>query len=758
MRNHLFIALALVAAMVLACSSNSTNQDATGSNGNASMKFALSGVDFTGNSVRVCGSRPAPDPKYRCNPSLTPDVEAGTDAGNACPCFNFNADGSLVDSHGAPALITGLCPSADFPAANWAFSYALFSAPDCGGTQLNDGTHNFTCYDSTDLATQAFPNQSADDVLNPGLNTNHVLCNTVNAPKQWSFGSCATATTAADTAAGDVRFDCGCTLVAGTCDCGTGGVTETDLEDGCAFDPVSCEIVCSSGGRCLPWMIDCNGECIDPKTSNTYCGASGDCQGANAGVTCISGQFCSNGMCVVNCPGNSIPCGTGSSAYCAYTQVDRVNCGACGTICNPGEVCQASACAKLALTSLSETIASVGDSIVLDGTGFSAVASNDAVAFGSVPATVTSATETELTVVVPGGLTGPVEVKVVRVDQGVASNTLTFYPWLQTAPAVVSGTRTDCTVFPSNTGRKIAAAANGFIYAGFMCGGQGYVASSYDAGATFSPALAIPGFTGMTELALQAGPCNHLYAAGFSGSNVVFSASADAGKTFSSAVTIASMHNNSVSLAALGSNVYVGYDTISQLTACGNTNYGVGAFICASVSTSVVFMDIFVDPANGDVWLVADDPNFHLARSTDGGLTFGPVINPTGATMYSDWTFTNSRFYVAGSGNTDSDLYALPASDPTAVESIPGVMSFQPWQGAISSDARGNVYIAAQDWMNGNAAVLQQYVFGAPAIPAGRSIEANTSSPGVVGGLGASAVVVYNDALGRVKVTIQTFP
>jgi len=208
------------------------------------MTFAISGGDFTGNSVRICGSRPAPDPKYRCNPSLTPDVEAGTDAGDACPCFNFNADGSLVDSNGVPVVITGLCPSADFPPANWDFSYAIFTEPNCGGTQLNDGTHNFTCYDSTDIATQAFPNQSANDVLDPGLNTNHILCNTVNASKQWDFTSCAAATTPADTAAGNFRFDCGCTLVEGTCTCGDGGVTAGDLENGCAFDPVSCNIVC----------------------------------------------------------------------------------------------------------------------------------------------------------------------------------------------------------------------------------------------------------------------------------------------------------------------------------------------------------------------------------------------------------------------------------------------------------------------------------------------------------------------------------
>jgi len=128
------------------------------------------------------------------------------DAGDACPCFNFDADGSLVDGAGAPAVVSGLCPSADFPTANWDFSYAFFSALDCGGTQLNDGMHDFTCYDSTDIATQVFPNQSAND---------------------------------------DIRFDCGCTLAAGTCDCGVGGVTEADLETGCSFDPATCNIVCS---------------------------------------------------------------------------------------------------------------------------------------------------------------------------------------------------------------------------------------------------------------------------------------------------------------------------------------------------------------------------------------------------------------------------------------------------------------------------------------------------------------------------------
>ncbi|MCL2725460.1 MAG: hypothetical protein FWD69_13590 [Polyangiaceae bacterium] len=187
MKGRIALVPVLVAAMILACSTKNDHVD--GSDGNASMTFALPDGDFTGSSVRICGSRMAPDSKYRCNSSLTPDVEAGTDAGDACPCFNFNADGSLVDSTGAPAVIAGLCPSADFPTANWNFSYAIFSAPDCEGTQLNDGTQNFVCFDSKDIGTRASPNQSVNDVLNPGLNTNHILCPTPQ-PLVIPQGSC----------------------------------------------------------------------------------------------------------------------------------------------------------------------------------------------------------------------------------------------------------------------------------------------------------------------------------------------------------------------------------------------------------------------------------------------------------------------------------------------------------------------------------------------------------------------------------------
>ena len=114
---------------------SSSDQGNTGNSDSATnlqsgITFALPSASFSGNSVRICGQRDLPaDPKYRCISSLSsPDAGA-----EACPCFNFAADGSLIDpTTGQPPVINNLCPSEDFPNADWTFTYAVFTEPACG--------------------------------------------------------------------------------------------------------------------------------------------------------------------------------------------------------------------------------------------------------------------------------------------------------------------------------------------------------------------------------------------------------------------------------------------------------------------------------------------------------------------------------------------------------------------------------------------------------------------------------------------------
>lgn len=197
----------------------------------ASVSFAQTG-NFSGNSVRICGARnPAADTQYPCASDL---ADLGGTAGSCGPCRNFLADGTLQGG-----AIESLCPTdVNLPSgATWSFTYEIWTEPDCSGTVLNaDGNpNNFVCYDSQDLATQSFPNQSVNvTVTLEGPNVREIFCVSEGSTKDWQVHGC--------TALGANLYDCECSLVEGVCACD--GVDE--LPSGCVFDG-SCNLDCSGG-------------------------------------------------------------------------------------------------------------------------------------------------------------------------------------------------------------------------------------------------------------------------------------------------------------------------------------------------------------------------------------------------------------------------------------------------------------------------------------------------------------------------------
>jgi hypothetical protein len=105
--------------------------------------------------------------------------------------------------------------------------------------------------------------------------------------------------------------------------------------------------------RCPGGKIECEDRCIDPMTDTSFCGASGDCRNGNAGVECPEGQVCSNGVCSETCDEGYIICG----GSCVDPLSDREYCGAsgdcqgenAGNSCAEGEVCVNGVCSTRCL-------------------------------------------------------------------------------------------------------------------------------------------------------------------------------------------------------------------------------------------------------------------------------------------------------------------------------------------------------------------------------------------------------------------------
>jgi hypothetical protein len=88
--------------------------------------------------------------------------------------------------------------------------------------------------------------------------------------------------------------------------------------------------VCSAGTcalTCQPGLLACQGGCVDPMTNTAFCGATGDCAGANAGRACVAGQSCNAGACEFPATSEvyeeSFTSGTSNLAHCSRFEAFR---------------------------------------------------------------------------------------------------------------------------------------------------------------------------------------------------------------------------------------------------------------------------------------------------------------------------------------------------------------------------------------------------------------------------------------------------
>jgi RHS repeat-associated protein len=115
------------------------------------------------------------------------------------------------------------------------------------------------------------------------------------------------------------------------------------------------------------------------------------------------------------------------------------------------------AISQVAILGFHPETAAAGDALTIEGTNFGATAAQNTVKFGTTAATVTSATTTQLVVVVPSGLTGPVPISVTA-PGGSATSDGSFTPAAATAAPSVS---TVSSLLPSS-GTSLTINGSGF--------------------------------------------------------------------------------------------------------------------------------------------------------------------------------------------------------------------------------------------------------------------------------------------------------
>jgi len=106
--------------------------------------------------------------------------------------------------------------------------------------------------------------------------------------------------------------------VDGSSDSGIDGRTDSSVDTGV------------DAGRCPGFLIECDGDCVDPRSSLSHCGG--------CGLACGDRTFCLEGSCSDTCP--LTICG----AECADTSTSPVHCGGCGIECGDTGFCRDGAC------------------------------------------------------------------------------------------------------------------------------------------------------------------------------------------------------------------------------------------------------------------------------------------------------------------------------------------------------------------------------------------------------------------------------
>lgn len=320
------------------------------------------------------------------------------------------------------------------------------------------------------------------------------------------------------------------------------------------------------------------------------------------------------------------------------------------------------------------------------------------------------------------------------------------------APVVVSGGAA-CSSGVANLNRDIGVDASNNIYVVFECEGALTVVVSADGGVTYSDPVDL-GVAAVDSIAVHGDSAGVAYVVAGTADTVELLKTVDGGQSWTPNTVGAITGDKAwgVSLAVAGDSIYVARRQ-TDVRVFANHAQGDGAFTSVDVAMENAFGDVLADPITNDVFVVTDTPEFHIRRSSDGGLSFDAEVNPPGFYHYSDWTLADSTIFVAG----QEDSFArIPLSDiTTSVVTAPVLTASLPQSRSIAAASDGSFFASQVDGTTSELTITH--------FPAGSDSGTTVPLPaGAIGGslVAASSTVVvylYTTETSQVAVGVEAF-
>ena len=118
---------------------------------------------------------------------------------------------------------------------------------------------------------------------------------------------------------------------------GVGGSAGLDGSVGDAKPDTAADVTADKveAGGCVAPKKQCGDSCVDTAKDALNCGA--------CGTACAAGEVCDAGKCALFCSGGTTTCGT-SCVDIKKDHDNNANCGGCGSSCASGQICQNGAC------------------------------------------------------------------------------------------------------------------------------------------------------------------------------------------------------------------------------------------------------------------------------------------------------------------------------------------------------------------------------------------------------------------------------